>query len=536
VTLNREATTTVRVAFQLDCSSASLISDAVVKSSGRLTFLAGQRSKDIIFDIKPDTSTEQLETILQQITASFGPLTVLEGEGAASIIDDDGTFAGFGIAIPGFETETLPASSGFDLGTVGDIEQVSIANDGSPAQYIEVEPGNGNRLSDRASLSADGRFAVFRSDAINLVPGDTNNMRDVFVRDRLDGTTERVSVHPGGVQIEQNEASTLQGQGATMWAPSISADGRYVEYTTAAPLIPSDTTTGSWVEYQDAYVFDRTTGAVELVSAMPDGTSAGGVFSPPSISANGRYVAFEVNDDSSRYTDGDPTHDRVFVRDRVAGTTTMVFDGPAQKPVISANGRYVALAAIGPACPVGPQLVVVDLLTGDTDRADVTDDEQAAEEGDFSDAFFAPSISADGRYVSFMSFAWNLVPGMTGPLTEYSGAFPSELVHPYLRDRAAGTTTLLGMQGSTVPSALMYSDESSVADDGQTVARGHWTGGPAYLFDVTAGTVSDIGEPYGPTAPGAAIQSPAAMSGDGRYVAFMVEQWPYGDVFVQRVA
>src|SRR6476620_6147438 len=69
------------------------------------------------------------------------------------------------------------------------------------------------------SISADGRFVAFSSDAFNLASGDTNTFRDVFVRDTLTGTTTRVSVSSGAVQ----------GNWISDW-PSISADGRYVAF------------------------------------------------------------------------------------------------------------------------------------------------------------------------------------------------------------------------------------------------------------------------------------------------------------------
>jgi hypothetical protein len=94
---------------------------------------------------------------------------------------------------------------------------------GQSGGYISGQRGN--------SLSADGRFVAFESEAINLVPGDTNNSRDVFVRDRQSGTTERVSVDSAGVQAV-----------GTSGSPSISANGRYVAFWSGADnLAPGDT-------------------------------------------------------------------------------------------------------------------------------------------------------------------------------------------------------------------------------------------------------------------------------------------------------
>src|SRR5207253_2878782 len=100
------------------------------------------------------------------------------------------------------------------------------------------------------SLSADGRFVAFGSYATNLVAGDTNGQHDVFIRDRLTGTTERVSLSSTG----------NQGDG---WSsgPSLSADGRFVAFTSGATnLVPGDTNGAS-----DVFVHDRQTGITERV-------------------------------------------------------------------------------------------------------------------------------------------------------------------------------------------------------------------------------------------------------------------------------
>src|SRR5215212_3638935 len=94
----------------------------------------------------------------------------------------------------------------------GTTELVTVTTDGQPIDQWFSPLG-------RHTVSADGRFVVFDSDSATVVPGDTNGRRDVFVRDVLAGTTQRVSVGPGGV--EANFGSE--------W-PSISADGRYVAF------------------------------------------------------------------------------------------------------------------------------------------------------------------------------------------------------------------------------------------------------------------------------------------------------------------
>ncbi len=148
----------------------------------------------------------------------------------------------------------------------------------------------GNKASGVAAISANGRFIAFESFASNLVPGDTNGMEDVFVRDRQTGTTERVSLGSGGVQ--GNEVSA---------AAAISANGRFVAFESfASNLVPGDTN-----ERQDVFVRDCKTGTTRRASLGPGGAQGNrnsGIYSV-SISADGRFVAFDS--DANNLVPGD---------------------------------------------------------------------------------------------------------------------------------------------------------------------------------------------------------------------------------------
>src|SRR5439155_853313 len=109
----------------------------------------------------------------------------------------------------------------------------------------------GNTDSFGPSISADGRYVAFDSVASNLVNGDTNGCKDVFVRDRQSGTTERVSVDSLGVQGNYHSQS-----------PSISADGRYVAFTSIASNLVSGDTNGLY----DVFMRDRQNGTTERLS------------------------------------------------------------------------------------------------------------------------------------------------------------------------------------------------------------------------------------------------------------------------------
>jgi hypothetical protein len=154
--------------------------------------------------------------------------------------------------------------------------RVSIATDGSQA----------NSDSDGASISADGRYVAFSSNASNLVANDNNGTRDIFVRDRLLNTTTRISVTSAGE--ERIGDST---------APDIGASGRFVVFLSTAPLVADDTQTcqpaPALAACQDVYVHDRETGITARPSVSSAGAQADADSYEPHISSDGRYVVFE---------------------------------------------------------------------------------------------------------------------------------------------------------------------------------------------------------------------------------------------------
>ncbi len=204
----------------------------------------------------------------------------------------------------------------------------------------------GDLRSDTASISADGRFVAFASLATNLVSGDTNTFFDVFVHDRLastTGRTSRVSRHSLG-----NEGNNHSQE------PSISADGRFVAFeSTATNLVSGDANTS-----RDVFVHDRladTTGRTTLVSRHSLGPYGNHNSSQTSISGDGRFVAFASLADNLVSGDTNTAQD-VFVHDRLASTTgrtTRVSRhtlgnqavGPSDGPSISGDGRFVAFAS-----------------------------------------------------------------------------------------------------------------------------------------------------------------------------------------------
>ena len=199
--------------------------------------------------------------------------------------------------------------------------------------------------STEPALSANGRFVAFQSSATNLVRGDTNRLGDVFVRDLRTGRTERVSVSSSGRQAGGDRTNTGSN------APAISADGRFVAFhSLASNLVAGDTNRTA-----DAFVRDRRAHKTARVSVSTAGVQANGeTLGALGISADGRYVAFTslasnlVSGDANDITD-------VFVRDLRGGTTSLVSLGDsgvqgADSSAVggasfSADDRYLAFSS-----------------------------------------------------------------------------------------------------------------------------------------------------------------------------------------------
>jgi Tol biopolymer transport system component len=279
----------------------------------------------------------------------------------------------------------------------GTTERVSVGPNGAEADGASGFVG--------PVITPDGRWVVFDSVATNLVAGDTNAVRDVFVRDRQAATTTRVTVATSG---EQSNDMTI--------GAAISSDGRFVAFDSCGSNLVAGDTNGTC----DVFVRDLLAGTTERVSVSTSGaqstTHSGGV----SMSADGRYVAFVSLGDTLVAGDTNGKYD-LFVRDRQAGTTIRASLGAhGEEPsehvfpgVISGNGRFVAFETragnlVDGDTNAARDVFVRDLETGETTRASLG---AAGEQGDFGST--SPSISDDGRFVAFASTATDLVPGDT---------------------------------------------------------------------------------------------------------------------------
>jgi len=373
------------------------------------------------------------------------------------------------------------------VGAVSSSPAISV---GRPARVsVGSSSEQANAQSDTAAISADGRYVAFCSDASNLVAGDTNGSTDVFVRDRVDRTTQLVSVSSTGEQ--GNDYSC---------GPSISADGQRISFDSfASNLVPDDTnlaydafvhdltdgsTTrvsvsstgeegnlgegsvrssisgdGQVVSFEsgannlvegdtngepDIFVHEMSSGITSRVSVGSHGEQSNGETSSSSMSFDGRFVAFESNDYAM--VPGEDSFDwDIFLRDRTDGTTSRISDSPlggeandeSFDPTISSDGQLVAFESFASNLVAGDtnsaeDVFLYDDTTGSIDRISVSDRELQG-----NDWSSDPAMSSDGRYVAFGSYASNLVPRDTNSCPDgIRGHCPDV----FLRDRLAGRT------------------------------------------------------------------------------------------------
>lgn len=405
--------------------------------------------------------------------------------------------------IPGLTDEGPTASA-----AAGDVTRVSVDTSG-------LDP---NGPSQNLSLSADGRFVAFASLASNLVPGDTNDDWDVFVRDRQSGTTERVSVSSDG-------AEGLRVVSHSTPVPSISADGRFVAFDSYSPNLVAGDTNGTG----DVFVHDRVSRETTLVSKDAGGDEGNQQSNAPRISGDGRFVAFHSA--ASDLVAGD-TNVRldVFLHDRTTGAVRRVsttsfgeqLAAGSGAPAISFDGAAVTFESTATNVVLGDtngrgDIFLYTTATGAMSRVSVSASGAQANNNSRNGSF-----SGDGTKLAFSSTATNLV---NLPDTNNRGDV-------FVKDLASGAIERVSRS-----SAGVQGDNNSVwprlSHDGSIV--GFWSyasnlvsndtnnTGDAFLHDRTSGetvrasvgfagqTMADVNVPE--------------LSRDGRFFAFG-SPWP----------
>ncbi len=371
----------------------------------------------------------------------------------------------------------------------------------------------GDGPSTFSSTSEDGLFVVFQSTATNLVDNDTNGCSDIFLRDVANDTTTRISVGPGAVQA--NGAS---------YAPSISADGSFVAYHSEANnLVAGDTN-----NLTDVFLYEVATGLTTRQDVSSTGVQSNyGPSTNPSLSEDGTYVAFcsralnlvpGVSD--YRY--------HIYVRNTQTGAIVCASadangvpgNGSSYYPSLSATGSHVTfyslatnLDLVTPDLNGRADIFIHDLSSNVTTLVSVS---SAGVQG--TNHSYYSSVSGDGRYVAFSSYAPNLVAGDTNACRDI-----------FLRDTTTKTTTRISVS-SAGNQAVGTSDNPVISKDGRWVAfwsvasnlvagdtNGVWD---VFTHDCTMASTARVSlDPYGNQVTGGNSLYPS-MSPDGRYVAF----------------
>lgn len=372
----------------------------------------------------------------ERVSVTSAELEATGGDSVGAAVSADGRFIAFSSA-----ATDLVAGDG---NAKSDVFVRDRASGTTERVSVDSSEDEGNNVSDKPAISGDGRFVSFYSLSNDLVANDTNAGGDVFVRDRLNGTTERVSV-----DSSEGEANNSSG------ASAITPDGRYVAFASIASDLAAPDGVG-W----DIFVRDRQAGTTEVASVPGPGALESGGTDFPSISDDGNLVAFES---SKKLTSTDSTiNTDVFLRDRTAGTTTLLSvssaavqsDYPSYSAAISGNGLFVAFVTgatnLGPNDPSGYDVYLRDLAAGTTERIGVSSNGTGANNNTLD-----PAINADGRFVAFHSSATNLGSGDT---TGYADVF--------LRDRQLSTTERVSQSTAGVEGNQASTNASISADGG----------------------------------------------------------------------
>ena len=370
---------------------------------------------------------------------------------------------GGGGSTPAFAVSTTAA----DFGVVGNAYSSTLATTGGTAPLTWALFGGalpaGLSLDTGTGVVSGTPTAAGNSTVDFTVTDSMGRVATGSILFAIHTRTDRTSVNSNGVN----------GSGASS-APSINGDGRLVAF------VSQSTNFVATVGGTQIYVHNRQTNQIELVSRDNASivTEGDGVSNAPAMSADGRFIAF-VSQATNLLAPGAPVPagQQIYVLDRQTGLTSLVSvdnnvasnpgTGVSSAPSISSDGRYVAfvslatnLLAPGPAVPAGQQIYVRDRQTGLTSLVSV-DNNVASNPG--TGVSSAPSISADGRYVAFVSLATNLLaPGVP--------AVAGQQI--YIRDRQLGQSFLASQDNTNTNVAGVggISDTPSMNSDGGFVA------------------------------------------------------------------
>ncbi len=390
----------------------------------------------LITDFKPNTKVFAME-VASFLSPSLFEVVVTGNSGISTFtysLNSHFNFLGF-IDLSGLISVKITglSNAGYAIDNIATlVTESETVNFKSEAVTMPVSVSSGGEMGNEESyyhsISADGRFIAFLSLASDLIEDDENEYYDIFLRDRLNNTTIRISENT----FSKNDKYNASG-------PSISADGRYVAFTSSSRVTKDDVS-----DYWDVFVYDRINKTTELISVNSMGEQGHDDSAYPAISADGGYIAMTswatnlVDDDTNGVPD-------IFVHDRVNRSTERISinslgeqgNNRSYRASISANGRYIAFPSdaanlVDDDTNGVPDIFVHDRVNRSTERISIN---SMGEQGNAKSS--GPKMSADGRYIAFTSWATNLV------------SLDSDRASVFVHDRFNGNTHKVGNSSSS---------------------------------------------------------------------------------------
>jgi len=362
-------------------------------------------------------------------------------------------------------------------------------------------------------MTPDGRYVAFSTEASNLYPGDYDSISEVAVKDTLTGAVDLVSVSSGGVP------------GTGQFA-DISADGRFVAFwSSSSNLVPGDTNGDG-----DAFLRDRQADTTILVGLSPTGGQSTNGSEAPSVSDDGRFVAFSA---VAQWGFPGEIERHIYVRDTLNNTTELISQSnlgvPAycpttidcsNAPAISGNGRYVTFGSKSANLVPSDTNDVSDIFVYDRDTDSIERISLGAAGVQANAGSTDASVSADGRVVEFVSAASTLVAGDT-----------NERFDAFVRDRQTQVTTRVSVSSGGFE-ANNDTLDAIISDNGRYVAlsslasnlvQGDTNGAQdGFVHDLQTGTTNRVTvDPSGQQLAG--LSGGVNISEDGRSAAFYSE-------------
>jgi Tol biopolymer transport system component len=383
--------------------------------------------------------------VLQLVSVSENGLPG-NGTSSGASASDDGRFVVF--------TSTASNLVSDDTNEVSDVFVKDMVANTMTRVSVSSVGTEGNGPSENASISADGRYIAFSSRASNLVSTDDNGVADIFVHDRVERTTTRVSV--------SSAPQTYQANGASGW-PQISADGQTVVFTSSATNLAPSSTNSTSVQ---VFTHDLNTRLTEAVSVTTTGTPANGDCHAPSISGDGRLVTYFTSAsnlvtgpedrDALLLTDrsqSPPAHTLIASNPRVALGEGVRLPGFRHDSRISADGARIAFGRIEGTPPLYSSNAFVWELAEETARQEDQNSLGTLANGSSGHV----GLSSDGRLLVFTSAATNLVRGDSNQADDV-----------FIRDLQTGKTVRASI-GPSGEQADGHVRSGSISSDGKFV-------------------------------------------------------------------